>query len=192
MLTRLVFSALWALVVVQRLWETRVSKAHERLLFRDGATEHARWQMPWMIALHAAWLIATLLEVWLLARPFTLALAVPALLLFALGQSLRLVAMRTLGARWTVRIVTPAHANPPITQGVYRHLRHPNYVGVALEIFALPLLHGAYLSALIFSVLNALLLRARIRAEEQALSSTSAYAMAFAGRPRFIPDRLRP
>jgi len=192
MLTRLIFSALWALVVAQRLWEMRLSRAHERKLRSAGATEHARAQMPWMVALHAAWLAAMLLEVWLLERPFSLALAVPALLLFALGQSLRLCAMRALGERWTVRVITPAQGGAPITDGIYRYLRHPNYLGVALEVLALPLVHGAYLSALSFSLLNAVLLCVRIRAEERALSATSSYAAAFAGRPRFIPQGPTP
>lgn len=189
MLTRLLFSALWVLVVAQRLWEMRLSRAHEQKLKSQGAIEHARAQMPWMVALHAAWLVASLLEVWLLARPFSLALALPAFALFALGQTLRLCAMRTLGERWTVRVITPLQV-PPVASGIYRYLRHPNYVGVVLEIAALPLVHGAYLSALCFSLLNAILLRARIRAEERALSATGSYASVFAGRPRFIPGGL--
>jgi methyltransferase len=187
MLTRLAFSALWLCLVAQRLWELRLSRKHERALRERGAIEHASEQMIWMMSLHSAWLAASLLEVWLLARPFVWALAGPALLVFALGQSLRIAAMHTLGERWTVRVITPPRSEPPVTTGIYRHVRHPNYLGVALEIAALPLVHGAYLSALLFSLLNGLLLRARIRAEERALSQSSDYADLFGGRPRFLP-----
>ncbi len=187
MLTRLAFSALWLGVVLQRCWELRLSRRHERALRERGATEHASEQMLWMTALHTAWLLMTLLEVWLLARPFVWQLAGPALVLFALGQGLRIAAMRTLGERWTVRVIVPQRSEPPVTRGIYRHLRHPNYLGVALEIAALPLVHSAYLSALVFSLLNAILLRARVRAEERALSQTSDYAGLFAARPRFFP-----
>jgi methyltransferase len=190
MLTRALFTALWALVVVQRLWEVRLSKRHEQKLRNAGAIEHASTQMPWMIALHGAWLVASLLEVWLLQRPFIWAFALPALLLFALGQSLRVLAMRTLGERWTVRVITPTRGEAPVTEGIYRYVRHPNYLGVVLEIFALPLVHGAYLSALSFTLLNALLLRARIRAEERALSETSRYATLFERRARFVPGTM--
>jgi methyltransferase len=192
MLTRTLFLLLWTLVVTQRLWEVRLSKKHEALLRAAGAREHAGAQMPWMVLLHALWLVAMPLEVWLLGRPFTFALGIPALFVFALGQSLRMLAIRTLGDRWTVRVVTPTSGEPPVTTGIYRYLRHPNYLGVALEILALPLVHGAYLTAIAFSLLNALLLRARIRAEERALSETSAYAALFAQRPRFVPKAFSP
>jgi methyltransferase len=144
-----------------------------------------------MIALHASWLVAMLLEVWLLAWPFVPALAWVACALFALGQSLRLLAMRTLGGRWTVKVITPVDGEAPVSSGIYRYLRHPNYVGVALEIFALPLIHSAYITAVVFSVLNGALLRARIRAEERALEQTSDYAARFQGRPRFLPELRR-
>jgi methyltransferase len=191
-LTRTLFTALWLLVVAQRCWEMRLSKRHEERLRRAGAVEHARAQMPWMVALHAAWLTATLLEVWLLAPVFRPALAIPALLVFAAGQTLRILAIRTLGERWTVRVLTPSHGEAPVTRGIYRSVRHPNYLGVVLEILSLPLVHSAYLSALVFSLLNGWLLRARIRAEERALAETSAYGQLFAERPRFVPDGLRP
>lgn len=187
MLTRIAFSALWACVVAQRLWELRISRRHERALRERGATEHASEQMPWMVSLHTTWLAASLLEVWLLSRPFVWELAVPALLVFGLGQGLRIAAMRTLGERWTVRVITPPRGEPPVSGGIYRYLRHPNYLGVGLEIAALPMVHGAYLSALVFSALNGILLRARVRAEERALSQTSDYADVFGGRPRFLP-----
>lgn len=192
MLTRSLFTLLWVALVAQRLWEVRLSRRHERALRSAGAIEHAAGQMPWMVALHAGWLIASLLEVWLLARPFLLALFLPALVLFALGQALRIAAMRSLGERWTVRVITPTRGEAPVQSGLYRYVRHPNYLGVALEIAAFPLLHGAYLSALVFSLLNALLLRTRIRAEERALCATSRYAALFAQAPRFVPRGAPP
>lgn len=189
--TRLAFSALWLLVVAQRLWEVRLSKRHEAKLRAAGAIEHAAEQMPWMIALHTAWLVATLVEVWWLRRPFVLGVALPAFALFALGQALRLTAMRTLGERWTVKVITPVGA-PAVASGIYRYVRHPNYLGVVLEIAALPLVHGAYLSAALFTGLNALLLWRRIRAEERALAATGSYADQFRDRPRFIPGAAGP
>jgi methyltransferase len=187
MLTRWLFIGLLLLVIGQRLWEVRLSRAHEEKLRARGAVEHAAQQMPWMVALHASWLPCTALEVWLLKPAFVWGLALPALTLFGLGQALRLIAMRTLGERWTVRVITLRTGEPAVAEGIYRYLRHPNYGGVALEIAALPLVHGAIWSALTFSVLNALLLRARIRAEERALSETGPYAEQFRDRPRFVP-----
>lgn len=177
-------------VVVQRLIEVGVSKRNEAALRRVGGREHAPEQMPWMIALHAGWLLCTLLEVLLFARPFRLWLGVPALLLFAVGQLLRILAIRALGGRWTVKVITVPGA-PAIHAGIFRYLRHPNYLGVVLEIGALPLVHDAFVSAFVFSVANALLLRARIRAEERALREAGDYDRYFAQRGRLVPRMSR-
>jgi methyltransferase len=77
---------------------------------------------------------------------------------------------------------------PPVTGGLYRRIRHPNYVGVILEIAFVPLVHTAWLTALVFSVLNALLLRVRIRAEERALRAANRYDEALGTVPRFLPQ----
>ncbi|HEY6880549.1 MAG TPA: isoprenylcysteine carboxylmethyltransferase family protein [Polyangiales bacterium] len=182
------YVGLLACVVVQRLLEVRVSKRHEAALKARGASEHAAAQMPWMVALHASWLACCLLEVWFFQRPFRLWLGVLSLLVFALGQVLRLLAISALGERWTVKIITLPGA-PAVSHGIFRYLRHPNYLGVILEIAALPLVHGAWLTALVFSLANGVLLYARIRAEEQALRDTGDYRERFANKSRFLPWR---
>jgi methyltransferase len=186
MTTRWAFTVLVLLVASQRLWETFVSRRHVSGLLAQGGREHAAGQLPWMIAIHASWLCAMLAEVWLLDRPFIGWLAALALPLFGLGQVLRIWAMRTLGPRWTVKVITLPTA-PPVVGGPFRYLRHPNYLGVVLEIAALPLVHTAFLSAALFSAANGLLLWFRIRAEEAALQQASDYAGAFAQRPRMVP-----
>jgi len=187
MLSREAFTAIVALVALQRLWETRHSRAHERALLRDHAVEHAPAQMPFMVALHALWLVAMLVEVWLFGAEAGSAVTLLALCAFAAGQTLRLLAMRALGERWTVSVVTPTDGRPPVSHGIYRYLRHPNYLGVMLELAALPLLHGAYVTALVFSAANGVLLTLRIRAEEAALERFSPYREALGDRPRFVP-----
>ena len=191
MLTRYLFLVLVLAVAAQRLWELRVSKRHEQALRAEGAIEHAPEQMRIMRAVHAGWLVCTLLEVFVAERPLWLPLALSAFVLFLAGQALRLMAMHTLGGRWTVKIIVPSRLGPPISGGIYRYVRHPNYLGVVLEIFALPLIHSAYLSALVFSVANGVLLWFRIRAEEQALSGSSDYGERFRDRPRFVPSLFR-
>lgn len=177
-------------VAAQRMLEVRVSRQNEAELRARGGVERAQAQMPFMVALHGGWLIATLTEVLLLERPFHRALALPALLVFCVGQVLRIAAIRALGSRWTVKVmVVPGES--PVSNGIFRHLRHPNYLGVILEIAALPLIHTGWITALVFSIGNAILLRARIRAEERALADTSDYQVRFAERPRFVPARPR-
>ena len=102
------------------------------------------------------------------------------------GQGLRYAAIHTLGERWTVRVMTLPGA-APVTHGIYHFIRHPNYLGVMLEIAAVPLIHSAYLTAITFSIANGLLLAWRIRTEEAALNEQNNYEQSFADRPRFLP-----
>lgn len=135
-----------------------------------GGREHSPETYRWILILHAAWFGAMLVEVFAARRRFRPRLAALALPLFTAGQALRLTAIRTLGWRWSTRVMTvPGPEGTPVQHGIYRHIRHPNYLGVELEILAAPLLHSAYLTSAVFSVANALLLRDRIRREEQAL-----------------------
>lgn len=169
MVSRLAFVALVVLVAAQRLAELRRSAQNERWLRAAGAVEAAPRQMPVMRALHAAWLICALLEVLLVPRDPSLYVAIAAGFVFAIGQGLRLAAMHALGTRWNVKVlVLPGW--PPIRTGIFRYLRHPNYVGVTLEIAALPMIGGAWMTALAFTVANGGLLVSRILAEERALT----------------------
>jgi len=184
--TRVAFTVLVALVATQRLWEVRRSARHEAALRAAGGREHAPEQMPWMRAIHAGWLVAMIVEVWALDRVAPPWLAGIAMVVFLAGQALRLAAMRALGPRWTVKVIT-VPGEVAISQGVLRHVRHPNYLGVVLEIAALPLIHGAWLTSSVFSIANAILLRARIRAEEAALRADASYERVHGERPRFVP-----
>jgi len=139
-------------------------------MLQHGGREHTPGTYRWIVSLHAAWFAAMLLEVFLGKRRFHPRIAAPALGFFAAGQALRLTAIRTLGRRWSTRVMTvPEEA--PIRHGIYSHIRHPNYLGVELEILAVPLVHSAYLTSVVFGAANALLLRDRIRREEQALDA---------------------
>ncbi len=102
-----------------------------------------------------------------IGRSFQL-LSLLALVTLIAGQGLRYAALLSLGWRWTVRVMT-IPGLPPVRNGIYRYLRHPNYLGVVLEILAVPLLHSAYVTAIVFSLANMLLLTARIRTEDRAL-----------------------
>jgi methyltransferase len=180
------YLGLLALVIVQRLAELVVSERHTRRLVARGATEAGAGHYPVMVALHTAFLASCPAEVFLLHRPFLPWLGGAMLLLLLLTTGLRYWAISTLGERWTTRILVLPGA-PPVAAGPYRFLRHPNYLAVIVEIFALPLVHSAWLTAVVFSLANALLLRVRIRAEEAALAATSGYAATFAAKPRLLP-----
>jgi methyltransferase len=166
--TRLLFLGFVAILGLQRLFELRLSRHNEQRILQSGGREHTPETYHRIVVLHAAWFAAMLLEVFICRRRFRPRLAALALSLFAIGQTLRLFAIRTLGWRWSTRVMT-VPSREPVQHGIYRHLRHPNYLGVELEILAAPLVHSAYLTSTVFGAANALLLRDRIRREEQAL-----------------------
>lgn len=172
------------LLGTERLFELALSRRNARRAFERGGREVGQAHYRVMAALHTLFLVSCAAEVVLLGRPFHPAVGLPALVLAVCAQALRYWAIHTLGDRWNVRIIfVPGAA--PVTSGPYRYVRHPNYVAVILELAMVPLIHGAYLTAALFSAANAALLYVRIRAEEAALGQ--AYQDAFAGRPRFVP-----
>jgi methyltransferase len=187
---RIVFTALVAAVAAQRMWELRRSARNQARIVERGGHEHAPAQLHWMRAIHAAWLAGMLLESWLLQRAVSPLIGVTATIAFLVGQALRLLAMKELGERWTVSIMTVPGA-PAVATGIFRHIRHPNYTGVCLEVAALPLIGGAYATAALASAANAVLLRFRIRAEEAALRADNDYARTLEHLPRFFPARVQ-
>lgn len=166
-----------ALVACERMLELRLSARNAAWSFERGGIEVGQGHFPWMRLLHIAFLLACVGEVVGLHRAYDARLAGAMLTLVLMAQGLRYWAIGTLGPRWNVRvIVVPGLA--AVNRGPYRYLRHPNYVAVMVEGFALPLMHGAWITALVFSALNLLLLRTRVRYEEQALRTHCAYDVA--------------
>lgn len=165
----LLFDLLIAAVALERLAELVVSTRHARWAFARGGVESGRGHFPPMVALHAGLLVACVVEVHVAERPFIPILGWTALVAALASQGLRWWCIATLGPQWNTRvIVVPGLAL--VDRGPYRWLRHPNYVAVVVEGIALPLVHTAWLTALVFTVLNAvLLLRFRIPTEERAL-----------------------
>lgn len=176
--TRSVFVGLVALVAVQRLIELRISSRNTKRALAAGGLEVGREHYPLMVAMHTAFLIAAPLEVWLLDRELEPPVAALALGLLVGAALLRGWVVATLGERWTTRVILVPERRV-IRRGPYRLLRHPNYLAVAVEIAALPMVHGAWLTALTFSCANALLLRRRIHLEEEALRRYCDYATVF-------------
>jgi methyltransferase len=160
-----------ALIAVQRLLELRLSRGHELALRAEGAYERGAGHYPLIVVLHVAWLLATLVEGWLRGAELSPLWPLWAVL-FLGGQALRYWAILSLGERWTTRVIVLPGA-PLVGSGPYKFLPHPNYLAVVLEILAAPLVFGAWITAGIFTLLNAGVLLVRIRAEERALGEVS-------------------
>lgn len=160
---------------VERLNELRISKRNAAWAFERGGVESGKGHFPAMVLLHTALLIGALAEVWLLDRPFDPWLGWPMLVIAVLCQAGRLWIIHSLGRQWNTRvIVVPGLGR--VTRGPYRWswLPHPNYIVVVVEGIALPLVHGAWITAVVFTVLNAILLAGfRIPAEDRALRALS-------------------
>lgn len=189
--TKEFFIGVVAVVFLQRLFELRISQCNVAYLLAQGGREHGSNYLWLVKLLQLSWFVGMITEVLLLDRPFVPALAVVGVSSAIAGQTLRYLSMRSLGKRWTLPVITIPGV-PVVNNGIYRYLRHPNWLGVILEIVGIPLIHTAYLTAIFFTLANAVLMVKRVHTEEQALSKDNNYAYVFAGRPRFIPSvRLR-
>jgi methyltransferase len=186
MITRFIFIGIVAAVIVQRLFEMRISQFNAGQILAQGGQKQSDNFLGTVKILQVSWWISMLAEVWYFNRPFIPVLAAVALAATMAGQILRYLSMQALQWRWTLPIMTLPDL-PVIDTGIYRYLRHPNWLGVTLEITFLPLIHSAYLTAIIFSIANILLTIKRVQAEEQALMQATNYALVFADTPRFIP-----
>lgn len=155
--------AVLAFVIVQRLAELAWAARNTRRLLARGAIETGQRHYPLFVLLHASWLIAIAFTV-----PADTPPSWPLLGLYGLLQVLRIWVVATLGPYWTTRIITLGDA-PLIRSGPFRFMLHPNYAVVTAEIAVLPLAFDAWLIALFWSIANALLLRHRIRVEDNAL-----------------------
>lgn len=162
------YSVLVGLVAVERLVELVVARRNLAWSLARGGRETGFAHYPFMVVLHTGLLAGCLAEVWLADRDFVPLVGWPMLALVVLSQALRWWCIRVLGRQWNTRIVV-VPGLPRVTGGPYRLFPHPNYVAVVVEGFALPLVHDAWLTALVFTVLNAGLLTVRIRAENDAL-----------------------
>lgn len=166
------YTLLIAAVALERVAELIVSKRNWAWSRARGGTEFGRGHYPVMVVLHTGLLVACLLEPILLHRPFVPALGWSMVAVVIATQGLRWWCIKTLGPQWNTRVIVVPGA-PRVTGGPYRWIPHPNYVVVVAEGVALPLVHTGWLTAIVFTVLNAILLRTRLRVENAALASLS-------------------
>ena len=161
----------------ERIVELVVSKRNAAAAFARGGIEYGQSHFPWMVALHTGFLLACIAEVFLLDRPFIPALGWPMLVIALLCQAGRYWCIASLGSQWNTRVIVVPGAGAVRAKGPYRFswLPHPNYLIVAVEGIGLPLVYSAWITAVAFTVLNAvLLLRFRIPTENEALRRLAA------------------
>jgi methyltransferase len=186
--TREAYTLLIAALALERCFELWLSRRNALWAKRSGAVEYGAEHLVWMKLLHTGLFVGCVAEVWLLPRPFVPWLAAACLVVAALAQALRYWTIATLGRRWNVQVLVLPGV-PVVGSGPFRFLRHPNYLAVVAEGVAVPLVHSAFITAGVFSVLNAALLAVRIRCEERALREHCQYSERLGERRRFWPAR---
>ena len=166
------YAALIAAVAVERLAELVISQRNCAWSRWNGATEFGAGHYPAVVGLHIGLLAGCLVEVMELHRPFIPWLGWSMLAVVVAAQMLRWWCVTTLGPQWNTRIIVIPGARR-VTAGPYQWITHPNYVAVVFEGIALPLVHSAWITALVFTIMNAFLLHARIKVEDYALADMS-------------------
>jgi len=180
------YLVLLAVVAAGRLIELQISRRNQRALHARGVEKIPEPHFRWMVVVHTAVLAGAALEVTLLHRPLLPALAISMVTLFVLANLLRWWVIRTLAVHWNVEVMASPRVGV-VTSGPYRWVRHPNYVAVVVEMFALPMMHTAWITALLGSSANLEILRRRIRVEDGVLMTDPAYRCGMGAKPRFLP-----
>jgi methyltransferase len=166
------FTAVVLLVGLERLAELVISNRNAAWSLQHGGRETGRRHYGVMVVLHTGLLVGMLVEAWVRRPEVGVALASSMLVLAVASQALRWWCIGTLGVRWNTRVIVVPEL-PLVRSGPYRFLPHPNYVAVVVEGFALPLVHAAWVTAVVFTVANAVLLSVRLRVENSALSTVT-------------------
>lgn len=180
------YLGLLALVGIGRLAELRISRRNQRQLEKQGVRKVAEPHFRPMVMLHVGILNAAAAEVLLLHRPLIPALAISTGVLFVLANLLRWWVIRTLAGHWNVEVMASSRVGV-VTSGPYRWVRHPNYVAVVIELFTLPMIHAAWITALAGTAANLEILRRRLDVEDRVLMADPVYRVSMGGKPRFLP-----
>jgi methyltransferase len=188
MISETAYLAILTVIVAERFFELWLSRRNAERAFSRGGIESGQAHYKVLVILHVLFIASCALESLLHAPALPPSLEGLALVGAVGAQFLRYWAVLTLGDRWNTRIIV-IPGQPPITAGAFRYVRHPNYLAVIVEIACLPMIRGLWITAIAFSLANAIILSVRISAEELAMGQT--YAELFASHARFIPGSGR-
>ena len=173
----MIFGIVLSIVILQRLVELFIAKRNEKWMKDQGAFEAGASHYPLMVGMHILFFIVFIIEVSFFDRQLSPIWQI-LLAIFLLAQLLRVWCLASLGKFWNTKIIVLPDADV-VRRGPYKWIRHPNYAIVATEILVLPLLFGAFLTAVLFSILNIWMMSVRIPAEEKALKKATNYTDEF-------------
>jgi methyltransferase len=165
----MIFTLFISFIILLRLGELILSKKNEKWLLQNGAVEYGKKHYPFIVALHILFFMSLIIEYATQQIP---SLSLPILVFYFIVLALKVGVISSLGKFWNTKIFR-IKSIPSIKRGVYKYVKHPNYLIVILEIALIPLAFHLYYTAIIFSVLNAIILTIRIKAENQVLQIPS-------------------
>lgn len=181
----MIFFSFFTFMVVQRLAELMLALRNERYMKKKGALEFGREHYKYIVLLHMFFLVSIAAEVTFFKK--TPSPIWPVLLVLFIGtQLIRVWAIASLGVYWNTKILVLPDSKL-VPKGPYKFMRHPNYIVVMMEFWLIPILFQAYITAIVCSLLNILVLSVRIREEERALQELTNYKQSFQNISRFIP-----
>ena len=161
----MVFTVFICFLILLRLGELLLARRNERWLLRHGAVEYGKKHYRYIVILHVLFFISLITEYIFTSTGYY---SIPLLVLYFLLLAFKAWAIFSLGKCWNTKIFRiPGY--PLVKKGPYRFMKHPNYVVVVAEIAIIPLIFHLYITAIVFSILNALMLRVRIREENKVL-----------------------
>jgi methyltransferase len=149
-------------VIFQRLLELVVAKRNEAWARSQGAEEFGKAHYPFIVVLHTLFIISMIAEYFYLGGEFSIVMMV----IFLLLVSLKIWTIGSLGKYWNTKILRIPNSIF-IKKGPYKLFKHPNYFIVICEIIVIPLVFHLYATAIVFTLLNAVMLTVRIREEER-------------------------
>ena len=173
-----IFKILVVFTIAQRLLELLLANLNEKLLKRDGGVVVKENNYYFMVALHITWLATLAYFAFFKEISFNQTIAMISLAFFLIGQCLRTWAIFSLGRSWSTRIMYKPNGRV-INRGIFQYIRHPNYLGVILEVAALPMFASLFLIAAVYSLINFIILYFRIKKEEWVLNKFCNYKDAF-------------
>ena len=164
----------WTLIIIlilQRISELFIARRNEHKLLGEGGVEYDKGGYKVIVAMHAAFFLSFIAEYYILRKSLN-SLWPLLLTILVLAEILRYWAISSLGKYWNTKIIVVSGA-PLVSKGPYKYLRHPNYMAVVIEIAVVPLIFSCYITSVLFTILNLIVLRRRIRIEEHALTRGS-------------------
>ncbi|WP_432364074.1 isoprenylcysteine carboxyl methyltransferase family protein [Sporosarcina sp. UB5] len=173
----MMFGIVLTIIILQRIVELIIAKRNEKWMKSEGAFEAGASHYPYMVAMHVCFFIALITEVLFFNRQLSAVWTIW-LAIFLAAQIMRIWCLTSLGKYWNTKIIVLPNAKV-VRKGPYKWLRHPNYMIVATELLVLPLLFNAFITAVVFSLLNVWMMSVRIPAEEEALREATNYNEAF-------------